>query len=108
MVIIEAALKAILPRPFMLTLLQPEATNPGIKGGWPVVLKWCRQSRTNGYASLEEDPTMYQFDFLFSKSMQMLLTGLTLMQVLKLNRKHFQPAGVYYRVSILVRHQMEP
>ncbi len=63
MVIIEAALKAILPRPFMLTLLQPEATNPGIKGGWPVVLKWCRQSRTNGYASLEEDPTMYQFDF---------------------------------------------
>lgn len=63
MVIIEAALKAILPRPFVLTLLQPEATRPDVKGGWGGVLKWCRKFRTSGYASIEEDPTMEMFNF---------------------------------------------
>ena len=35
-VIIEAALKAVLPKPFILTQLQPEATRPDLGQGWPV------------------------------------------------------------------------
>lgn len=33
-VIIEAALKAILTQPFVLTSLQPEATQPQLGTGW--------------------------------------------------------------------------
>lgn len=40
LVIIEAALKAIIERPFILTKLQPEATNPKMGTGWSGVLKW--------------------------------------------------------------------
>ncbi|MEI8208133.1 MAG: hypothetical protein WCG16_02930 [Methylococcales bacterium] len=34
LIIIEAALKAIIKPPFILNLLQPEATRPDIGGGW--------------------------------------------------------------------------
>jgi hypothetical protein len=61
-VIIEAALKAILPSPFILTLLQPEATRPDLGGGWGGVLKWCRDFHVRGHASLENDPTLEFFD----------------------------------------------
>jgi len=60
-VIIEAALKAILPRSFVLTLLQPEATRFDLGGGWGGVLKWCKEFRARGVGSLEADPTLEQF-----------------------------------------------
>ena len=33
-IVIEAALKALLPRPFVLTLVQPEETRPKLGAGW--------------------------------------------------------------------------
>jgi hypothetical protein len=57
-VIIEAALRAILPRPFVLTLLQPEATRPKLGSGWCGVLKWCGEFQARGYGSIEDDPTL--------------------------------------------------
>lgn len=62
-VIIEAALKAILPSPFILTLLQPEATRPDLGRGWGGVLKWCQAFQSRGYASLEDDPTLEFYDW---------------------------------------------
>lgn len=62
-VIIESALRAILPRPFVLNRLQPEPTRPEFGGGWGGVLKWCRDFRTRGYGSFEEDPTLELYDF---------------------------------------------
>ena len=44
-VVIEAALKAILQRPFVLNQLQPEPTRPEIGGGWGGVFKWCQEFR---------------------------------------------------------------
>jgi len=64
LVIIEAALKAILPTPFVLTLLHPEATRPDLGQGWGGVLKWCRAFQARGYASLEDDPTLGFYDWI--------------------------------------------
>lgn len=61
-VIIEAALKAILQRPFVVNLLQPESTRPEMGSGWCGVFKWCQQFRQRGAASIEADPTLSQFD----------------------------------------------
>lgn len=62
-VIIEAALKAMLaPRTFTLTRLQPEATRPQMGSGWCGVFKWCRAFAARAPASLEEDPTLPNFD----------------------------------------------
>ena len=61
-VIIEAALKAILQRPFVLNQLQPEPTRPEIGGGWGGVFKWCQEFRQRGMASIESDPTLSPFD----------------------------------------------
>ena len=63
-VIIEAALKAILPKPFILTLLQPEPTRPTMGSGWPGVFKWCRDFERRGHAMLEDDPTLGLFDLI--------------------------------------------
>lgn len=61
-VIIEAALKAIIPGPFILTLLQPEPTEPRPTNGWCGVLKWCQQFAARAQANLEMDPTLAGFD----------------------------------------------
>jgi len=58
LVIIEAALRALLSKPFTLTLLQPEPTRPRFGGGWCGVLKWCREVAARGTISLETDPTL--------------------------------------------------
>lgn len=63
-VIIEAALKAILSEPFILTPLQPEATRPGMGSGWSGVLKWCNAASQRHSASLDADLTLEQFDLL--------------------------------------------
>lgn len=60
--VIEAALKAVLQRPFVLTQLQPEPTRPEMGGGWGGVFKWCQEFRLRGAASIETDPTLSQFD----------------------------------------------
>jgi hypothetical protein len=61
-VLIEAALKAILGRPFTLAPLQPEATRPQMGTGWCGVLKWCREFAARSHASLEADPALPGFD----------------------------------------------
>lgn len=60
--IITAALAAILPFPFVPTLLQPEATRPDLGAGWGGVLKWSREFNSRGFPSLEEDPTLGLYD----------------------------------------------
>jgi hypothetical protein len=61
-IVIEAALKAILNRPFLLNVLQPEPTNPRSINGWGGVFKWCQQFRQRGAASIEADATLSNFD----------------------------------------------
>lgn len=61
-IVIEAALKALLPRPFVLTQLQPEATKPKLGNGWGGVVRWCLDFATRGHARLEDDPTLPGFD----------------------------------------------
>ena len=63
-IIVEAALRAILKRPFAIALLQPEATQPSFGGGWGGVLKWCDAFRTSEFASLEADPRRAAFDLI--------------------------------------------
>ena len=61
-IIISAALKAILTRPFVPNLIQPEPTRPQFGGGWCGVLKWCADFAARGFPSLEEDPTLSLYD----------------------------------------------
>lgn len=61
-VVVEAALKALLPRPFTLAVLQPEATRPQLGTGWCGVLKWCREAAARGAEDLERDATLPGFD----------------------------------------------
>lgn len=61
-IVIEAALKALLPRPFVLTLLQPEPTRPKLGSGWGGVLRWCLDFATRGNARFEDDPILPGFD----------------------------------------------
>lgn len=61
-IVIEAALKALLPRPFVLTQLQPEPTRPKLGTGWGGVLRWCLDFARRGHATFEDDPTLPGFD----------------------------------------------
>jgi hypothetical protein len=61
-IIIEAALKALLPRPFVLTPLQPEPTRPRLGTGWGGVLRWCIEFASRGHSQIEDDPTLPGFD----------------------------------------------
>lgn len=61
-VVIEAALRALLPRPFVLTQLQPEATRPTMGAGWGGVLRWSLEFARRGNAQFEDDPTLPGFD----------------------------------------------
>jgi hypothetical protein len=63
-VLINAALKAILQRPFVLTLLQPEPTLPALGNGWGGVLKWSDAASQRHTGSLDADPTLALFDLL--------------------------------------------
>lgn len=60
-VLIEAALKAVLDRPFTLTLLQPEPIRPEV-GGWGGVVRWCHAFADRGHDRIEDDPTLPEFD----------------------------------------------
>lgn len=62
LVVIEAALKAILQRSFVLNKLQPEPTRPEMGSGWGGVFKWCQEFRQRGAVSIEDDPTLRDFD----------------------------------------------
>lgn len=62
--IIQAALKAILPHPFVLVQIQPEATQPLLGAGWGGVLKWCHAASQRHRGVLEVDPTLVGFDLL--------------------------------------------
>jgi hypothetical protein len=61
-IVIEAALKALLPRPFVLTQLQPESTRPRLGGGWGGVARWCDEFAGRGHVRFEDDPTLPGFD----------------------------------------------
>ncbi len=60
--VINAALRAILRQPFIITMLQPEATKPEFGGGWGGVLKWCYQASQSGCLSLDTYPPLSGFD----------------------------------------------
>ncbi len=62
--VIQAALKAVLANPFVMTLLQPEATQPKLGTGWCGVLKWCHEADQRHNGPLETDPTLVGFDLL--------------------------------------------
>lgn len=62
--IINAALLAVLPVPFVMTLLQPENTQPQLSGGWGGVLKWCHAASRRHTGPLTQDPTLSLFDLL--------------------------------------------
>ena len=61
-IVIGAALKALLPGPFVLTQLQPEPTRPKLGNGWGGVLRWCLDFAARGHARFEDDPTLPGFD----------------------------------------------
>jgi hypothetical protein len=54
-VIVEAALKALLPRPFVLTQLQPEETRPKLGTGWGGVLRWCLDFAGGSYQDVSPE-----------------------------------------------------
>lgn len=65
-IVIDAALKAIVGRPFVLTLLQPETSDPlggagPLGGGWGGVYQWCRQLVSMQY-SVSQNPSLAGFD----------------------------------------------
>jgi hypothetical protein len=62
--LINAALKAILQRPFILTLLQPEPSLAALGNGWGGVLNWCDAASQRHVGSLDTDPTLALFDLL--------------------------------------------
>ncbi len=62
LIVIEAALRALLSRPFVLTSLQPEPTRPKVGTGWGGVLRWCLDFATRGSARFEDDPILPGFD----------------------------------------------
>jgi hypothetical protein len=63
--VIQSALKAVLPNsPFVMTLLQPEETQPKMGAGWCGVLKWCQDVQDRHHGSLDSDPTLVNFDLL--------------------------------------------
>ena len=55
---IQAALKAVLPQPFVMIQLQPEATGGMMGTGWCGVLKWCQAAQQRHPGSLDADPTL--------------------------------------------------
>ncbi len=61
-ILIEAALRTLLPRPFVLTLLQPEPTRLQLGSGWGGVLRWCYDFAMRGHTHFEDDPTLPNFD----------------------------------------------
>ena len=60
--LIEAALKAVLRGPFILSTLQPTPTRPEFGGGWCGVFKWCREIAKSGAADLQTDPKLPVYD----------------------------------------------
>ena len=62
--VIQAALKAVLPNPFVLVQLQPEATQGSSGTGWCGVLKWIQAAHQRHNGSLDTDPTLIGFDLL--------------------------------------------
>lgn len=56
--LIHAALQAILPGEFVLTQLQPEATQPHMGAGWGGVMKWCDSVAQRHAGSLDDDPLL--------------------------------------------------
>lgn len=60
--VISAALHAILPMPFILTLLQPEPTTPRLGAGWGGVLKWCLSAKSRWQIGTNQDPTLSGFN----------------------------------------------
>ncbi|HQV21742.1 MAG: hypothetical protein H6996_03360 [Moraxellaceae bacterium] len=67
-IIIEAALNAILPKPFILTMLPTENTRSELGEGWGKVLKWCQEfthiNPNVDTRSLATDPTLMDFDLI--------------------------------------------
>lgn len=62
--VIAAALRAMLKQPFVMTLLQPEATQPQFGSGWGGVLKWCHTTSRRHSGPLSQDPTLSLFDLI--------------------------------------------
>lgn len=62
--VINAALQAVLPLPFYMTLLQPEQTSQSFGSGWGGVLKWCHAASQRHTGPMGQDPTLFLYDLL--------------------------------------------
>ncbi len=65
-IVIDAALRAVLGRPFVLTLLQPETSDSlggagPLGGGWGGVYQWCQQLVSMQYP-VGQNPSLAGFD----------------------------------------------
>jgi hypothetical protein len=66
-VVIQAALKSLLAKPFTMVRLQPEDPPGNMGTGWCGVLKWCQaahQRHQLHHGSLDTDPTLVGFDLI--------------------------------------------
>ena len=68
-IVIEAALNAILEKPFTLIQLQPDESDAfggfgKTGGGWGGVYKWCRQIVSHGFSNIENNHVFHQFDII--------------------------------------------
>lgn len=67
-IVIEAALKVILDRPFVLSMLQPDTSKAfgdagQFGGGWGGVYRWCRQL-VKMHPQVEVNPTLTEFNLI--------------------------------------------
>jgi hypothetical protein len=62
--VIEAALDALLPVPYVPTLLQPDETRPKVGQGWGGVFRWIRQTHQRDMLSISDDPLLAMFDLI--------------------------------------------
>jgi len=61
-IIIEAALKVLLPALSSSRCFSPSPPAPKLGTGWGGVLRWCLDFAMRGHARMEDDPTLPGFD----------------------------------------------
>lgn len=63
-VVIDGALDALLPVPYVSTLLQPDETRPKLGQGWGGVFRWMHQTNQREMSSVSDDPLLSMYDLI--------------------------------------------